>query len=221
MNTIVFEEFGARLYSMNTAEIGDETDFYKKYNDLSLTRQNKIVSYYYEKDRRLSLGAGMLMDKGLAYYGLREADTCVAYGINEKPYLPDYPYIHFNLSHSENMVVAVFADVEIGCDIEQIQKANILFAKRFFCLSEYNYVLSQPTQRLQCEAFYRLWTLKESFLKAVGAGLSVSLYDFEILIKEDGIISVSQFVDNAEYSFRELRFGDYCVAVCFRNVAEH
>ena len=30
MNTIVFEEFGARLYSMNTAEIGDETDFYKK-----------------------------------------------------------------------------------------------------------------------------------------------------------------------------------------------
>lgn len=212
---------GAALYWMDTGELEDEISFSGYYKTMSRERQRKVDSCIFRKDKKLSLGAGILMEKGLSAYGLHEREAEVAYGENGKPYLPRYPHIHFNLSHSGSRVLAVFAGVETGCDIEQVQKADLDLAERFFTRKEYDFIAGQPGREQQDEAFFRLWTLKESFLKAVGAGLMLPLDAFEITISPEGKTAVCKKSDEArilcpgEFAFREYRLGEYCAAACF------
>lgn len=208
------EEKGLRLYTLDTEELSDETYFRKCYESLSVFRQQKIDSYRFLADKKLSLGVGLLLDRGLAEYGLREAEVRVAQKENGKPYLPDYPEIHYNLSHSGNMALAVFAGTEIGCDIEQIQSANLKLAKRFFSSKEYSYIAELEGES-QNYAFCRLWTLKESFLKVTGMGMKLPLDSFEFrLSAAEQSITVQQNHDNRQYEFTEYDFGRYHAAVC-------
>jgi len=206
---------GFRLYTMNTEQLEDDAYFQECYIRLSAYRRAKIDRYRYMKDKRLSLGAGILLDTGLREYGLKEAEVTFGQKKNKKPYLPDHPHIHFNLSHSENMVLAVFADTEVGCDIEYTKEANLEIAKRFFCPEEYE-SLARLEGEEQNSAFYQLWTLKESFIKAAGMGMELPLNSFGFYLS-DGIIKVRQSYDKLEYSFRQYCFGRYWAAVCIQS----
>ena len=75
---------------------------------LSAARQNKIEKLRYAADKRLSLGAGLLLDYGLDQFGLKERDETFAAIENGKPCLKNHPEIQFNLSHSGSMVMAAF-----------------------------------------------------------------------------------------------------------------
>lgn len=203
-----------KLYTMDTEELSDEAYFKKCYESLSSGRQKKIDSYRFLADKKLSMGAGLLLDRGLAEYGLREAQVRIAQGENGKPYLPDYPEIHYNLSHSGNMALAVFAGTEIGCDIEQLQAANIKLAKRFFCPREYEQIAELEGERRDY-AFCRFWTLKESFLKVTGMGMKLPLDSFEFRLPGEGQgISFHQSYDWHQYEFTEYDFGRCHAAVC-------
>lgn len=96
-------------------------------------RQEKIERLRYAADRRLSLGAGLLLDQGLKRFGLRERTEAFGTVENGKPCLLHHPEIQFNLSHSGSMVMAAFASCPVGCDVEKKQKARMDVAKRFFC----------------------------------------------------------------------------------------
>ena len=77
---------------------------------LSKERQQKIEAIKAEGGRCSSLGAWALMDYGLQQlYGLREREITITYGAHGKPYVKNRPDIHFNLSHSGDYVLAVFA----------------------------------------------------------------------------------------------------------------
>ena len=218
-----------RLYWLNTGDFTDENFLYY-YKRLSPARRRKAGRYHFIKDKKLSAGAGILLDKGLSYYGLKEAGVKLSYNENGKPFLPDFPEIHFNLSHSETMVFAVFTDTEAGCDIEKIKPADLRVARRFFCDGEYNYVAGQKSIKEQQEVFCRLWTLKESFVKAAGAGLLIPLNSFEIQINpvdcrnniignnfNNGLdIKILQNLDNAKYYFQSYMDNGYCAAVCLQ-----
>lgn len=211
---------GAVMYWMDTGELEDEIYFSEYYQIMSYERRRKVESCLFKKDKRLSLGAGILMDKGLAQYGLCEREEAVSYRENGKPYLPRHPHIHFNLSHSGSRAMAVFAETESGCDIEQVQKADLALAEKFFTRKEYAFIAGQQGRERQDEAFFRLWTLKESFLKAVGAGLMIPLDAFEITLSTEGKIAVCKKTDEVrrlypgKFKFREYRMGEYCGAVC-------
>lgn len=219
-----------RLYWLNTEDLsnGIYQEYYKK---LSPARRNKTDNYHFIKDKCLSVGAGALLDKGLSCYGLKEADVQLSYNENGKPFLPDFPEIHFNLSHSGTIVFAIFTDTEAGCDIEKIKPADLRVARRFFCDGEYRYVAGQKSETRQQEAFFRLWTLKESFVKATGAGLLIPLNSFEIkimpgdcrngimennLINNNMDIQVQQNIDTAQYYFQSYMENGYCAAVCLQ-----
>lgn len=88
---------------------------------------------------------------------------------------------HFNVSHAENLVcVAVSFDGEIGVDIETRQDIDVLsIAAQFFHPDEYQQIRN-ANQHEQERLFYRLWTLKEAFFKALGTGITAGLEKINI-----------------------------------------
>lgn len=114
----------------------------------------------------------------LAQY-LDEAPAALKFGKGQygKPFLVNDPELAFNVSHSANcFVVAVSRDCDIGVDVELIKPRNNLqgLVSRCFASEEQAYwqALSQDQQLLE---FYRLWTGKEAFVKAVGRGIALGL----------------------------------------------
>lgn len=93
-------------------------------------------------------------------------------GEHGKPFLTDYPHIHFNLSHCKGLIVCVFSEGEIGVDAELIRPYNGKAAKRIFATEEMRCV-----EQSGCpdESFFRFWTLKEALGKNLGTGLFSSL----------------------------------------------
>lgn len=94
-----------------------------------------------------------------------------------KPFLVDYPSVAFNLSHTGDHLAIVWAkQCRVGIDIEAVKSRSHLdaLAERCFGVAELAYWRALPeAQRLQ--AFYRIWTCKEAFVKAVGQGITLGL----------------------------------------------
>lgn len=94
-----------------------------------------------------------------------------------KPYLVNEAGIHFSLSHSGGWAVCALSDHPVGVDIERREPGRRDIASRFFHKDEVSYLNSLlPTARE--DAFYTLWTMKESFVKATGRGLDLPLRSF-------------------------------------------
>ncbi len=185
---------------------GKKPDIARLSKELSQQRQEKIMSMHFEKDKIQALGAGLLLDHGLQRYGLQERDVQMAYGSNGKPYLAEHPRIRFNLSHSGSMVMAVFSDREAGCDVEQVQEARMGVAQRFFAEAELEELKKEPVGEKRNELFFRIWTLKESYLKVTGEGMRIPLNSF----------CVCSGQAPSGYSFREFSVPGYRAAVCLK-----
>lgn len=192
-----------KIFYDSICKLDEEAVFGRYYNSLSAYRREKADKVKFPEDKKRSVAAGMLLNRGLAEYGLRECDMVYATNQNGKPHFREYPQIHFSLSHSGAYVMAAFSDVEIGCDIQQMKQTDLKIAQRFFAPEEYEYVTGWEEESAQEAAFYRIWVLKESFLKAVGTGMALSMTDFSMQIQEDRVISVRQNVNNKKYSFEE------------------
>ena len=87
----------------------------------------------------------------------------------------------FNLSHTDGMVgvaVARQADLPLGFDLEPLsRRAPLEVARRYFTEAEVAWLDSLPPAD-RAEGFFRLWTLKEAFIKATGKGLAQDLRGF-------------------------------------------
>ena len=108
-----------------------------------------------------------------------------------KPFLKGGAGIQFNVAHSGDFVlIAIAKDREVGVDIERMRPGIEVeaIASRFFFHEERDWLLSQPDRK---DSFYRLWTAKESVLKAVGLGLSMPLDSFSVAFAGDGEIKVA------------------------------
>ncbi|WP_026485866.1 4'-phosphopantetheinyl transferase family protein [Caldanaerobius polysaccharolyticus] len=133
-----------------------------------------------------------------------------------KPYIPGADNFHFNISHSHQWVVCAVDDKPIGVDVELIKPVDFNIAKRFFCDEEYKSLMEKDgLERLHY--FYTLWTLKESYLKAIGTGMAISLRSFSIKLDGDKIT-----LENPT-EFRDCYFmtydidANYKLSVCAKN----
>ncbi|MFW0072536.1 MAG: 4'-phosphopantetheinyl transferase superfamily protein [Coxiella-like endosymbiont] len=112
-----------------------------------------------------------------------------------KPYLAYHFPLQFNLSNSHSMALyAVARDQKVGIDVEYMQKDTHVngIAERFFSPEE-NAALQKLPVEERLAGFYRIWTLKEAYIKAIGYGLSFPLNRFTTNVKAirmDGLISV-------------------------------
>lgn len=142
-------------------------------NRVSAQRRSLALRYLREEDRKLSLAAYLLLREALEKeYGIREAPEFV-FGPHGKPFLRDYPDVHFNLSHCPAAVLCVVDSEPVGCDIEKVEAAlDRDLCQKTCSPEELEAVLGAQDPAL---AFFSLWTRKEAFLKLTGTGLSDSL----------------------------------------------
>jgi 4'-phosphopantetheinyl transferase len=86
--------------------------------------------------------------------------------------------LRFNLSHTRGLVVCALAYDEVGVDVEAAdQRTDLAIADYYFAPEEVRFLTSTPPQE-KASVFFRLWTLKEAFIKATGEGLSRPLDSF-------------------------------------------
>lgn len=174
--------------------------------DLPQNRIEKILKQHKIESRKQSLGAGLLLKYVLSKYGTDS--SYIKTGTNGKP---EVQGLHFNISHSNDIVICAVSENDIGCDIEKISTANLSIAKRFFTENEFKYIESFSGKDADNE-FYRLWTAKESFIKMTGEGLSRPLKSFEVQC-----IPKMQIIINEELYpcyIKEYQIEGYKLTVC-------
>lgn len=102
------------------------------------------------------------------------------FGRHGKPSLPGGP--SFNQSHSEERImIAVAAGGRLGVDIEEVREVKYMLgiADRNFGADEAARIRAAPGHE-RLNLFFRLWTRKEAFLKALGVGLTHPLRTFSV-----------------------------------------
>lgn len=104
----------------------------------------------------------------------------------------------FNLSHSSGLAaLAVTPAHPIGVDVEAERPIKENIAERFFSAAEQRSIAALPAAE-QTAAFFRCWTRKEAFVKAVGDGLNFPLATFDVAIGPDAAVKRIAGVDEAE-----------------------
>ena len=148
-------------------------------------RAARIARFRHWEDQWRSLAGDMLVRAVLQRrYGLRAEQLTVIRGPHGKPRLVGDD-VHYNVSHSGIWAVAAFHTEPIGVDIERIGRADMQLAKSMFEASEYDALAVLP----DCErdrSFFAIWTGKESYIKAVGRGLSIPLDSFSVAARHNG-----------------------------------
>ena len=96
-----------------------------------------------------------------------------------KPYLPSHPGFHYNFSDSgDYLVLAVSPKHEIGVDLQKLTpvRAGVIpMAERFFHPEDLALLRNAKDAEEQLKLFFRIWTIKEAYLKCTGEGLSGGL----------------------------------------------
>ena len=174
--------------------------------ELPEERKEKIQRYKLAEDRKQSLGAGLLLKKALLMHAI-SADKII-YGENDKPKIEG---ICFNLSHSHDMVVCAISEKEVGCDVEKIKKVKGKIAEHFFTKNEAAYLQALGEEERQNE-FFRIWTLKESYLKMTGEGMKLALNQFEFVFGEG--VKVLRNGEICNCFIKEYTLPGYKLSVC-------
>lgn len=91
---------------------------------------------------------------------------------NGKPFLKGSPGVFFNISHTEGIAVCAVCDRPVGIDIQIRKPCGRGLIRKMCTPVEYSRICEKQKKEAE-EAAVRLWTLKESFVKADGRGLSV------------------------------------------------
>ena len=153
----------------------------RAYRQVSKNRQEKIDFYRFDKDKKLSAGAYLLLKKLLCEENI--TNPAFKTGKYGKVYISNHDNIYFNLSHSGKMVLCAISDMEVGADIENIDPAiDLNIAKHYFYNSEYENIMNAKNRP---DEFFSYWVLKESYMKYTGLGMHLNLDSFEIIIGDE------------------------------------
>lgn len=192
-----------KLYRINIKGMEDPLQNRSLLEQVGIERRKKVLRYLMPEDRKRSLGAGIIIKKILNENGFSE--NCLKYSENEKPVVDN---LFFNISHAGDYVVGVLSDCEVGCDIEKNENAPLEIADHFFYSKEAEYIRAAADKN---KAFFTLWTLKESYMKMTGKGMSLSLDAFEVVPAEEGFI-LGKSIEKPCF-FKTMEFDGYIFSI--------
>lgn len=156
-------------------------------------KQDRIKGFLRWQDRQRSLFAELLLRTMLVRErGFLNSDINFSVLANGKPVLLNHPALHFNLSHSGDWMACVIDNGNVGIDVEQVIDTDLSLSHRFFSRDEHEEILKAFDPG---EKFFEYWTLKESYIKFTGTGLSQPLNSFsirflgdEVRVSADGVV---------------------------------
>lgn len=169
-------------YSIADLRYFTDEQFQDFYNYISEDRRKKADSYKLKQDWKLSVLASFQLERLLEGMGVKRP---VRYTTTPggKPLLDmenTEKEIYFSISHSGNFATAVVSDkYSVGIDVEDVTSKKrdlnklMKVADKYFLPEEIE-LIHQATggdERALPGAFYRIWTMKEAYMKAIGKPL--------------------------------------------------
>ncbi|MBD7912364.1 MULTISPECIES: 4'-phosphopantetheinyl transferase superfamily protein [Clostridium] len=201
------------VYIFNIDEILDIFDFKKFYDFVDKDKRKKIQKFRRDEDKIRSLvGEALARIKICEKLGCKNFNIKFEHNEYGKPYIKEN--IEFNISHSGSYVIVAIDDCALGIDIEEMKEIEFEgIAKGYFDESEYNWIINHDKEK-QKKCFYKLWTLKESYVKYVGKGLSIGFNSFKFNIDENrNILEIDS--DSEDIYFKNYDMLDkYQLSVC-------
>lgn len=194
------------VYAANITALPDPIEYPQIFQGLWQERIDKALRCAQALKRKQSAGASLLLKEVLKRHGTEGSK--LMYGHKGKPFTDG---LCFSLSHSEDMVICAVGESAIGCDIEKLSVPREKVAARYFAAAELEYLNSLSPED-KAKAFFRIWTMKESYLKMTGEGLSVPLDSFYVRIGED--ISIIRHDTTCTCRVKEYDIEGYCLSVC-------
>lgn len=168
-------------------------------------RQERVRSLGNSNGALRCLAAGLLL---YHVFGPRIRDAHFSRGTLGKPALSgETP---FNLSHAGDYAVLARSGEPVGVDLERIRPIDWRrISARYFHPEEQSFLQSSS---YPLESFFWIWTLKESYIKAEGGGLSIPLGTFCILPQGKNAACLNR---KSPYEFRRyFDFPGYCLSLC-------
>ena len=179
------------IFVTTTDALADEKLYEKAYSLIPEYRKVKVDKMKMRENKLQTVTAGLLLNYAVGKWRNRVNKECdsvyyenvdifsvieannqcfdyeIAYNSQGKPYFLSNREIFFNISHSSNYVACVIGDRPVGIDIEKARKGRQNLAKRFFDISEAEWIKECDSD----QRFFRIWTLKEAYGKATGQGV--------------------------------------------------
>lgn len=210
----------AKTYYLNFASLRAEEAIQTYINEVSPERKARIETTKRLETKASLLGAGLLLKTVMKKeYNLSDFEI----ETNEfgKPFIKGREDIHFNLSHSGDIAVCTVSDTDCGVDIENTGKPHdaMALANRFFSRNEYAAMMLSPNPN---EAFCRLWTLRESYVKMRGKGFAIGLSTMRCDFHRGVCSMYENHILQEDASFREIKdVRGYRISVCTKGECEH
>ncbi|HEY9631321.1 MAG TPA: 4'-phosphopantetheinyl transferase superfamily protein [Coleofasciculaceae cyanobacterium] len=155
---------------------------------LSEDEQARAARLRRERDRlQFIISRGLLRVVLGRYLAIAPSEVEFGYGAYGKPFVIKSPELQFNASHTHELALyAIGRDRPVGIDVEYTRRplADMeQLTQRFFSKREHATLLALPAHQ-RVKAFFRGWTCKEAYLKAIGIGLS-QLEQVEVALTPD------------------------------------
>lgn len=165
---------------------------------LARDERERAARFRFDRDRRRSIvSRGLLRLLLTGYTGLPNRELRFVYGPKDKPSLAGDVNaeiaarlgapIELNVSHSHELVLIGFTlGRPLGVDVEHLREMpdGRSISEHFFSKPERE-VLARVSDDQLADAFFRCWTRKEAYVKAVGDGLSIPLDCFDVTLHPD------------------------------------
>lgn len=186
-----WQPLGDGIHVWHAALDRDEAAMGQLAATLSPDEKARAERFRFAKDRNhFTVARGLLRELLGAYLQQPPASLEFSYGQHGKPALAGRHAstgLGFNLSHSFGMAVFAFAQGRnLGIDVERVdpESTGEDIARRFFSPHEVSDLRSLPPE-VRPEAFFRCWTCKEAYIKALGTGLHTPLDSFSVSLLPD------------------------------------
>ncbi|SHJ62966.1 4'-phosphopantetheinyl transferase [Clostridium cavendishii DSM 21758] len=203
------------IYAVEIVDESHNQYFYNLIRYISKEKYKKVENFKFIEDKlRAIYGELLIRNSIIEECKLDNSNLSFQYSKYGKPYVKNINNFHFNISHSGKWVVCATDKREIGIDIEEVKPIDVNIAKKIFCEEEYMEILKNDVKD-RVAKFYDYWTLKESFIKNIGEGLSFPLNSFYIRECNYGMYTTFLEKNNKQYFFKKYKLDyNYKMSVC-------
>ena len=196
--------YGIFLLKVDFLECGDA--YARALEQVSPARREKAARLKPESDRRLCVGAGLLLEYILDGLGAAGKQRLMEYAPSGRPFLPAFPGVGISIAHSGKYALAACLEGRVGADIQAlIPRPEKLF--RLLGDEELAFCRDDP------ERFTRLWALAgaeksgaapPSRLAQFAVQLPQSWLQFSLMGKHLLFFRITGIYDSASARFRQV-----------------